>query len=114
MQQASVTEERTQIQKAAIPTVKNYINGKWVESSSGKTVPNFNPANTDEILCYTPLSTRDEARAAIAAAKEAFPKWRSTPAPVRGKLMFRAWQIMQERLEDVAVALTKEEGKILR
>ena len=99
---------------ATVPTVKNYINGKWVESTSGKSVPNVNPANTDEILCFTPLSSRDEAKAAIAAAAEAFPTWRATPAPARGKLMFRAWQLMQERLEDLAVALTKEEGKILR
>ncbi|MBI5215526.1 MAG: aldehyde dehydrogenase family protein [Ignavibacteriae bacterium] len=95
-------------------TVKNYINGKWIESTSGKTVPNVNPANTNEILCNTPLSTREEAKAAIAAAKEAFPKWKATPAPVRGKLMFKAMNLMQEQLDDVATALTKEEGKILR
>lgn len=99
---------------AAVATLKNYINGTWVESSSGKTVPNINPANTDEVLCFVPLSTREEARAAIAAAKEAFPKWRTTPAPVRGRLMFKAMQLLQERIEDIAIALTKEEGKILR
>lgn len=114
MQPEVSTLERTEIKKQSIPTLKNYIGGKWVESGSGKSVPNINPANTDEVLCYTPLSTREETKAAIAAAKEAFPKWRSTPAPVRGKLMFRAWQLMQEWLDDVAVTLTKEEGKILR
>ncbi len=94
--------------------LKNYINGKWIESAGGKTVPNINPANTDEVLCLTPLSSREETKAAIAAAKEAFPRWRSTPSPVRGKLMFKAMLLLQERLEDVAVTLTKEEGKILR
>jgi alpha-ketoglutaric semialdehyde dehydrogenase len=103
-----------QKEKSNITTVKNYINGKWVASTSGKTVPNVNPANTDEILCYTPLSTRDEAKTAIASAKEAFPKWKSTPPPVRGKLLFKAMNLLQEKLEDVAVTLTKEEGKILR
>jgi len=95
-------------------TVKNYISGTWIESSSGKTVPNINPANTSEILCNTPLSTREEAKAAIASAKEAFPKWKATPAPVRGKLMFKAMLLLQEHLDEVATALTKEEGKILR
>lgn len=99
---------------AAVVTLKNYINGTWVESSSGKIVPNINPANTDEVLCHVPLSTREETRAAIAAAREAFPKWRSTPAPVRGRLVFKAMQLLQERFENVAIALTKEEGKILR
>ncbi len=99
---------------STIPTVKNYINGKWVESASGKTIANTNPANTDEILCYAPLSTRDEVKAAIAAAKEAFPKWKNTPAPVRGKLMFKAMTLVQEHIDELAVILTKEEGKILR
>lgn len=98
----------------AAETLKNYINGKWIGSASGKTVQNLNPANTDEVLCNTPLSTREEARAAIAAAKEAFPKWRATPAPVRGKMMLKATMLMQERLEEIAVDLTNEEGKILR
>ncbi len=106
--------KQTGSQKSSIPTIKNYINGTWAVSSSGKTVPNINPANIDEVLCYTPLSTRDEAKAAIAAAKKAFPAWRATPSPVRGKMLFKAMQILQERIEDVAVALTKEEGKILR
>ena len=72
--------------KSDIPTVKNYINGKWTASSSGESVPNINPAHTDEILNYTPLSTREEARSAIAAAKQALPAWSATPAPVRGRL----------------------------
>ncbi len=95
-------------------TLKNYINGQWVESSSDKTALNINPANTDEVLCLTPLSTREEARGAIAAAKEAFPTWKSTPPPLRGRMVFKAMHLMQERLEDLAIALTKEEGKILR
>ncbi len=100
--------------KAQISMLKNFIGGKWIKSSSGKTVPNINPADTDEVLCSTPLSSRDEARAAIAAAKEAFLKWKATPAPIRGRLLFKAVHLLQERIEDIAVALTKEEGKILR
>ena len=92
----------------------NYINGKWLSSRSSESIPNINPADTDEVLGQTPLSTREEARQAIAAAKEAFPKWKSTPAPVRGKLLFKAADLLQQRLEEVATLLTKEEGKILR
>ena len=36
---------------------KNYINGQWVDSSSGKFVPNVNPANTDDIIGHAPQST---------------------------------------------------------
>jgi len=99
---------------SAVPTLKNFILGRWMESRSGTTVPNVNPADTNEILCHVPLSTREETRSAIAAAKNAFPKWRSTPPPVRGKLMFAAMNLMQQRIDDLAMTLTKEEGKILR
>ncbi len=114
MQTDTLTADKTSQKHLSIPTVKNFIGGKWVASTSGRTVPNINPANTDEILCYTPLSSREEAREAIHAAKEAFSKWKATPAPVRGKLMFNAMNLLQERIENVAIALTKEEGKILR
>ncbi len=94
-------------------TLRNYINGKWT-ATSGKVIPNINPANVEEILCYVPLSTREETRAAIAAAREAYPKWKATPAPQRGKLLFKAMGLMQERLDEVSTLLTREEGKILR
>jgi alpha-ketoglutaric semialdehyde dehydrogenase len=97
-----------------ITTLKNFINGTWVSSSSGQSVPNINPAHTDEILNHTPLSTREEARAAISAAKKAFPAWKATPAPARGRLLFKAMGLLQERLEEIAVTLTREEGKILK
>jgi acyl-CoA reductase-like NAD-dependent aldehyde dehydrogenase len=114
MQADTLTTDKTSQKQASIPTVKNFIGGTWIASTSGRTVPNINPANTEEILCCTPLSAREEAKAAVASAKEAFVKWRATPAPVRGKLMFNAMNLMQERIEEIAVALTKEEGKILR
>ncbi len=94
--------------------MNNYINGKWMPSRSNESIPNINPANTDEILGQTPLSTAEEAREAVAAAKEAFPKWKATPAPVRGKLLFRAADLLQQRLEELATLLTKEEGKALK
>ncbi len=94
--------------------MNNYINGKWKPSRSNETIPNINPANTDEVLGHTPLSTVEDAREAVAAAKEAFPKWKATPAPVRGKLLFKAADLLQQRLEEMATLLTKEEGKVLK
>ena len=48
------------------------------------------PANLDEIIGFAPLSTREEAREAIAAARAAFPAWRDTPAPVRSRVLAKA------------------------
>jgi acyl-CoA reductase-like NAD-dependent aldehyde dehydrogenase len=97
-----------------ISALKNFIDGKWVDSASGKNVPNVNPANIDEVICRVPLSTREEAKAAIEAAKGAFAGWKAVPPPIRGRMVFRAMQLLQDRIEDVAIALTREEGKILR
>src|SRR5438552_18819017 len=60
------------------------------------------------------LSTREEARAAVAAAKKAQKEWRHVPAPERGRVLLRVWRIMGERKDELARALTREEGKILR
>ena len=92
---------------------KNYINGQWVDSSSGKLVPNINPANTDDVIGHAPQSTRDEAKAAIEAAQAAFQAWRNTPAPARGRILAKAVQLSYERKEEIARMMTREEGKIL-
>lgn len=93
---------------------RNYINGEWVESKSPKSTERRNPANTDEVIARIPLSTREEMKQAIYAAKTAFPAWRATPAPQRGKILFAATRLMQEQKEEFARLLTREEGKSLK
>jgi alpha-ketoglutaric semialdehyde dehydrogenase len=92
-------------------TYRNFIAGKWAESSSSKTVNNVNPANTDDIIGTARQATRDEARAAVEAAAEAVHSWRATPAPARGKIVARAGRLMEEAREELAQLLTREEGK---
>ena len=91
---------------------RNFIGGKWIESSSSKTVDNVNPANAD-IIGSNRQATRDEARAAVEAAAEAFHGWRRTPAPARGKIVAKAARLMEEGKEDLARILTLEEGKTI-
>lgn len=93
---------------------RNFVNGKWVESKSTKIVERRNPANTDEVVATVPLSTREEMKEAIGAAKAAFPAWRQMPAPARGKILFKAVRIMEEQKEELARILTREEGKTLK
>lgn len=94
-------------------TYRNFINGKWVESTSSKTARNINPANTDDVIGTVKQATREEARAAVEAAADAFPSWRSTPAPARGKIVARAARLMEEAKEELAQILTREEGKTI-
>jgi aldehyde dehydrogenase (NAD+) len=95
-------------------TCRNFINGKWVDSGSGRTLQRFNPANLDEVVAIVPLSTREEAREAIAAAKAAYPAWRDTPGPTRGRIIAKAAALMTEQKEEVARILTLEEGKTFK
>ncbi|MBI3272353.1 MAG: aldehyde dehydrogenase family protein [Planctomycetes bacterium] len=95
-------------------TYTNFIDGQWVPSQSGRFTDNVNPADTREKLGRVPLSTTAEARSAVEAAVRAFPKWRDTPAPVRGAIVAKAARLLEERKEEVARALTLEEGKLLR
>ena len=94
-------------------TYRNFIGGKWAESSSSKTVNNVNPANTDDIIGTVRQATRAEARTAVEAAAEAFHSWRATPAPARGKIVAKAGRLMEEAKEELAQILTREEGKTL-
>src|SRR5215217_2262837 len=94
-------------------TYRNFIGGKWIESSSSKTAQNINPANTDDILGTIRQATREEARAAVDAAADAFRGWRATPAPARGKIVAKAARLLEENKEEVAQLLTHEEGKTI-
>ncbi len=93
---------------------RNYINGQSVASKSGRTMERRNPANLDEVVAVVPLSTREEVREAIAAAKAAFPAWRDMPAPARGKIIAKAAALLTEQKDEVARLLTHEEGKIFK
>jgi aldehyde dehydrogenase (NAD+) len=101
-------------QVRGIKPYRNFIGGEWVESKGSKTVLNTNPADFRDVIGLAPLSTADEARAAVDAAKAAFPAWRDTPAPLRGRILFRAWQIMDQEKEQLARLLTREEGKTVK
>src|SRR5712692_1596987 len=91
----------------------NFVNGNWVESTSTRLVERRNPANFDDVVGMVNLSTREETRAAVQTAAAAFPAWRSTPAPVRGRIIGRAAQIMTQRKDELGRMLTREEGKTL-
>jgi alpha-ketoglutaric semialdehyde dehydrogenase len=93
---------------------RNFINGRWMESRSPRTVERRNPANLDEVIGLAPLSTREETREAVAAARNAFAAWRDTPAPVRGRVISKAALLMEQQKEELARTLTREEGKTFK
>src|SRR5256714_2466683 len=99
---------------AARPNVyKNFIDGEWVESSTGETFENRNPADTRDVVGVFQKSAKADVDAAVDAAKRAFQKWRLVPAPRRAEIVFRAAEILIERKEEYARDMTREMGKVL-
>ena len=80
-------------------TYNNYIDGKWVKSSSGKTFESISPANQDEVIGKFALSEEADVKKAIDAAEKAFKTWRLTPAPERAEIILKAGQILEAQKE---------------
>ena len=76
-------------------TYRNYIDGKWVKSSSGKSFENRNPANQDDLVGLFQDSNADDLNAAVDAASKAYETWRLTPAPKRAEFLYRVGDILR-------------------
>lgn len=90
---------------------KNYIAGEWVDSSDGATFENRNPADMDDLIGTFPSATKEDVERAIAAANEALAGWANLPPPARGAILDKAAQLIEGRQDELARALTREEGK---
>lgn len=88
-------------------TIKHWINGKEVESR--ETFDNRNPA-TGEVICAVASGGRDEVNEAVAAARNAFPKWANTPARERARLMRRLGELIDQNVERIAELETLDTG----
>ena len=91
---------------------RNYIGGKWVDSTADEWGDVFNPAHGGTIG-RVPFSTAGEVDAAVQAAKEAFPAWRSTPPLDRARYFFRMKELMENDFDNLARTITREHGKTL-
>jgi acyl-CoA reductase-like NAD-dependent aldehyde dehydrogenase len=92
---------------------KNFIDGEWVESRSGKAYDNRNPANTEELVGMFVSSTEEDVNAAVEAAGQAYKTWRLVPAPKRAEILFRAAELLVQRKEEFSKDMTREMGKVL-
>lgn len=92
---------------------RNYIDGEWVEPSTGAYFENRNPARPSEVIGEWPRSGMEDVNRAVAAARRGFETWRQTPAPERGAVLKRAGDLLTERKEEIARVMTREMGKVL-
>ncbi|MEK3772440.1 CoA-acylating methylmalonate-semialdehyde dehydrogenase [Paenibacillus sp. FSL R5-0887] len=92
--------------------VKNYVNGAWVESSSGRDEEVYNPA-TGEVIAYVPISSKEELGAAVVAAAAAFQAWKRVAVPRRARYFFQYQQLLVKHWHELAELITLENGKSL-
>lgn len=93
---------------------RNFINGEWVTSQTGGTFENRNPADTRDLIGVFQKSDNRDVERAVAAAKDAFAKWRLVPAPKRAEILYKVGERLVARKEEYAREMTREMGKILK
>jgi len=98
------------VNKTVVKTLKNYINGEWVESSATQTEVVVNPA-TGEVIAHVPISTKEDVNQAVSAAQEAFKSWSQVAVPRRARILFKYQQLLVENWDELAKLITIENGK---
>ncbi|GFS34528.1 aldehyde dehydrogenase 6B2 [Actinidia rufa] len=95
--------------------VPNLIGGSFVDSQSAEFIDVINPA-TQEVVSQLPLTTDEEFKAAVSAAKQAFPSWRNTPITTRQRIMLKLQELIRRDMasDKLAINITTEQGKTLK
>lgn len=89
---------------------KNLIGGEWVD---GEVVENINPSNTGEVIGTYVRASADDAKNAIAAAKDAFSSWSHSGLMQRHGVLRAAADEIFARKAELGELLSREEGKTL-
>ncbi len=92
--------------------INHWIDGRVVESTSGRSAAVFNPALGEQSGIVS-LASTSEVDAAVAAALAAFPAWRATSLSRRAEVLFRMRELVDANRKEIATLLTAEHGKVL-
>ena len=92
--------------------LQGYINGKWVQSTTGKFRDVQNPA-TAQLIAKVPVFSASELDEAVQLANKAFLDWRKVPVTKRIQYLFKLKELLEKNFEDLARCITEEHGKIL-
>jgi succinate-semialdehyde dehydrogenase / glutarate-semialdehyde dehydrogenase len=101
------TAEQTVVDKVER---KLYIGGEWRDASGGATLEVIDPA-TEEPICEVADATPEDAMAALDAAAEKQAEWAATPPNDRAGILWKAFELMTERADELATLMTLEMGK---
>jgi aldehyde dehydrogenase (NAD+) len=106
------TTERPAETAGQAPTYGHFIAGEWVAARSGGTFESRNPA-TGEVVGRFAAGGPEDVAMAVRAADLALPRWKATPAPKRGEILYRFGALLAEHKERLAREMTREMGKVL-
>src|SRR5262245_6307139 len=97
-----------------VPDQKMFINGRWIDSHSGKTFATLNPA-TGEVICQVAEGDKADIDLAVKAARKAFESgpWAKMDASERARLIYRLADAIEKNKEDLAALETLDNGKPL-
>ena len=87
-----------------------YIGGEWCQGGDGAGEDVINPA-TEEVLARLPHASGADLDRSLAAASKGFAQWRATSAYDRGRIIYKAGELIRERADAIARTLTLEQGK---
>lgn len=98
--------------KAGVRKYQNYINGEWVSSASGETLPVYDPS-TEELLAHVASAGVADVDRAVKAARAAFDSgpWPSTSAQDRGRVLFRLAEKIRQNSAALAELESRNSGK---
>jgi malonate-semialdehyde dehydrogenase (acetylating)/methylmalonate-semialdehyde dehydrogenase len=99
-------------ESTAFPIVTHWIGGVEQPSTSGRVGPVFDPALGVQTKSVA-LANTGEIKAAVAAAKAAFPAWRDTSMAKRQQVIFNFRELLNARKSELAEIVTSEHGKVL-
>ena len=89
-----------------------FVGGRWRPASGGGLIDVEDPS-TGEVIAQVADATVEDGRAALDAAVDAQPAWASTPPRDRGEILRRAFELLTQRADDLALLMTLEMGKAL-
>lgn len=90
--------------------LKNYINGKWIDSKNKEVIPVENPA-TGHVMYNVSSGSFEDINLAADHAKSAFSLWKDIPATQRIQYLFKMKQLLESNADEIATLCTNESGK---
>jgi acyl-CoA reductase-like NAD-dependent aldehyde dehydrogenase len=108
-----ILEKAADALSGAPKTHQLFIAGEWVDSVSGQTFESTNPADRRDVIGRFQAGTAADVGMAVKAAEMAVPRWKATPAPKRGEILYRFGELMAQHKERLSHAMTREMGKVI-